>query len=109
MEEKIEAMTLCYSESPFDYNARHKGNFIDVCGVKPFWKEYLAEKNIKLNSIRAGYEIYKYYLDNTKSTTEALKEFKGIDSKSKMWIVHKVKRVTKEVKQEYKEELKDNK
>lgn len=109
MEEKIEALVLCYSESPFDYKAKHYGGFIHVCGVDPLWNEFLRERNIKINSVKAGYEIYKYYLDKTNSSTKALKEFKGIESKSKMWIVHKVKRVTKEVKQEYKEEIKAEK
>lgn len=109
MEEKIEALVLCYSESPFDYKAKHYGGFTHVCGVDPLWNDFLVERNIKINSVKAGYEIYKYYLDKTESSTKALKEFKGIDSKSKMWIVYKVKRVTKAIKQEYKIPLKESK
>lgn len=99
MEEKIEALSLCYSESPWNYDANHQGKYINVCGVNPYyWADHLKEQNIKVNSILAGYEVYRYYLGKTKSPILALKEFKGIESKRKMWIVYKVRRVTEEVK-----------
>lgn len=107
-EEKIEALSLCYSESPWDYNSKHIGGgntrFINVCGVNPYhWADHLKEQNIKVNSILAGYEVYRYYLGKTKSPVLALKEFKGIESKRKMWIVYKVRRVTEEVKRQNKD------
>ena len=99
MEEKIEALSLCYSESPWNYDAKHQGKYINICGVNPYyWADHLKEQNIKVNSILAGYEVYRYYLGKTKSPIRALKEFKGIESKRKMWIVYKVRRVTEEVK-----------
>lgn len=107
MEEKIEALSLCYSESPWDYSAKHQGavgKYIHVCGVNPYhWSDHLKEQNIKVNSILAGYEVYRYYLYKTKSPILALKEFKGIESKHKMWIVYKVRRVTEEVKRQNKD------
>ena len=97
--DKIEALSLCYSESPFDYMAKHSGNYIDVCGVKPHWRDYIKEQGLKPNTIRAGYEVYRFYLEkNNGDKVKALKEFKGIESKDKMWIVKKVLDTTKEVK-----------
>lgn len=72
-----------------------------VCGVKPLWNDYLVEQGIEPNSILAGYTVYQYYLDKTNSETKALKEFKGIESKKKLWIIRKVQRVTNEVKDKY--------
>lgn len=72
-----------------------------VCGVKPLWNDYLVEQGVEPNSILAGYTVYQYYLDKTNSETKALKEFKGIESKKKLWIVRKVQRVTNEVKDKY--------
>ena len=72
-----------------------------VCGVKPLWNNYLVEQGIEPNSILAGYTVYQYYLDKTNSKTKALKEFKGIESKKKLWIIRKVQRVTNEVKDKY--------
>ena len=45
--------------------------------------------------------MYQYYLDKTNSETKALKEFKGIESKKKLWVVRKIQRVTNEVKDKY--------
>ena len=50
------------------------------------------------NSVAGGYAVYQYYLDKTGKSTSALKEFKGIESKKKVWIINKVKKVTEEVK-----------
>ena len=72
-----------------------------VCGVKPLWNDYLVEQGIEPNSILAGYIVYQYYLDKTNSETKALKEFKGIESKKKLWIIRKVQRVTNEVKDKH--------
>ena len=72
-----------------------------VCGVKPLWNDYLVEQGVEPNSILAGYTVYQYYLDKTNSETKALKEFKGIESKKKLWIIRKVQRVTNEVKDKY--------
>lgn len=72
-----------------------------VCGVKPLWNNYLVEQGIEPNSILAGYTVYQYYLDKTNSKTKALKEFKGIESKKKLWVIRKIQRVTNEVKDKY--------
>ena len=99
--EKIEALVLCFSESSLDYDATHQGLYDHVCGVKPLWNDYLVEQGVEPNSILAGYTVYQYYLDKTNSETKALKEFKGIESKKKLWIVRKVQRVTNEVKDKH--------
>ena len=107
MEEKIEALSLCYSESPWNYDAKHYGGYTDVCGVDPrYWKEHLKGLGIKPNSILGGYYVYKYYLNKTKSPVLALKEFKGINISNKMWVVYKIRRVTEEVKKQNKELIK---
>ena len=100
--EKIEALALCYSENTsLDYNTSHQGLYSHVCGVKPLWSPFLKEQGIPHNSIRAGYSIYLYYLDQTNSPVKALKNFKGIESTKNMWIINKVQRVIYEVKQKH--------
>ena len=99
LEDKIEALVLCFSESPFDYEANHQGLYLDVCGVNPLWHPYLEEQDIPINSIQAGYAVYQFYLEQTGDRNKALKKFKGIQSKSNNWIIKKVRRVTREVKQ----------
>lgn len=102
MEERIEALSLCYSENTsLEYNTSHQNLYEHVCGVKPLWNEYLAEQEVPPNSILAGYTVYLYYLDKTNSKTKALKEFKGIESAKTMWIVKKVQRVISEVKEKH--------
>ena len=72
-----------------------------MCGVNPIWYDFLDEQGIERNSILAGYTVYQYYLNKTGSETEALKGFKDIETKKKVWIVRKVRRVISEVKQVY--------
>lgn len=91
---------LCFSESALDYEANHQGLYDGICGVNPhYWDEFLAEQDIPINSIQAGYAVYQFYLEQTGDRNKALKKFKGIQSKSNNWIIKKVRRVTKEVKQ----------
>ena len=105
--EKIEALALCFSEnSSLNYNTSHQGLYEHVCGVKPLWNPFLEEQGIPLNSIRAGYSVYQYYLDQTNSNTKALKNFKGIASQENMWIINKVQRVMYEVKQKHLKDIK---
>lgn len=72
-----------------------------MCGVKPLWHPYLNEVGVPTNSILGGYTVYQFYLDKTGSTAKALKEFKGIESKKKLWVVRKIQRVTNEVKDKH--------
>lgn len=100
MGEKIEALVLCSSENfSLSKSTSHQGQYEHQCGVKPLWNSYLDEQGVERNSILAGYKVYEFYLEQTGSSTEALKDFKGIESKKKMWIVRKVQRVMKEVKE----------
>ena len=95
-------MVLCFSENTsLEYDVSHQGLYEHVCGVKPLWNKYLAEQEVPLNSILAGYTVYLYYLDKTNSDTKALKRFKKIKSNNTIWIVHKVQRVISEVKEIY--------
>ena len=98
-------MLYCYSESALNYNANHQGLYINICGNNPkYWDKYLKNLGIKSNSILAGYTIYQYYLDKNGNPTEALKEYKGIKSPKKFWIIKKVKRVEREIKKKHLEE-----
>lgn len=100
--ERIEALVLCFSENTsLNYNTSHQGLYEHVCGVKPLWNPFLEEQGIPLNSIRAGYAVYQYYLSQTNFQTNALKNFKGIKSEKNMRIIHKVQRVMHEVKQKH--------
>lgn len=98
----IEVLLLAYSESSLDYYADHKdnGRTVGICGVLPeYWEEYLSEKNIPVNSLRACYSIYNKLLEeHDGSRDKALIKYKGIKSKDKLWIVNKIKKVEKEVK-----------
>ena len=84
-----------------NYNADHgdNGKTIGICGVIPkYWNQYLKSQNIKVNSLQACYAIFNKLREEHKTTTGALKAYKGIESKKKEWIVKKVLTVTHEVK-----------
>lgn len=99
MKPLIESLVICYSESGLNYDAIHQGKYKGICGVVPeYWEDYLNELGLDYNSVAGGYAVYQYYLDKTGKNSSALKEFKGIDSKKKTWIINKVKKVIEEVK-----------
>lgn len=99
-----------YSEGgPLFYNTDHKdgGKTIGTCGViVKYWGEHLKERGIPINSLQACAEIYKFYLEQTNNPVQAMKEYKGIESKDKMWIVRKVFRVKNELDKNNPEALK---
>ena len=46
-----------------------------------FWQDYLASKNIDVNSVGACIEIYKFYKEENRGSKEkAIKEYKGIEN-----------------------------
>lgn len=101
-EDKLFYLVLAYSEAgPKLYNTNHNdgGKTVGICGVvKSFWGEHLKEKGIPINSLTACAEIFNYYLEqNNYNHKEALKDYKGIKSKDKMWIIQKVFRVKNEL------------
>ena len=102
IEDKIEALVLCFSESSLDKDASHQGLYSNICGNKPLWNEYLSDIGVQSNSILSGYTIYRYYLEeNNNNKTMALKEYKGIKSHKNMWIIKKYKRVLNQVKSKH--------
>ena len=82
IEEKAIGLAIAWTESTWDFNANHKSDAEGICGVIPeFWQDYLAEKNIDVNSVAACIEIYKFYKEENKgSKTKAIKEYKGIEN-----------------------------
>lgn len=84
------------------FDANHQGLYENICGNNPvFWSSFLKELGIKENSILAGYTIYKFYLSKTNDQSKAFKDYKGIKSKKNYWIVKKLNRVIKEVKEKH--------
>ena len=103
IEDQAIGLALAWTESNWDYKAKHKSSARGICGVMPLWDPYLAELNINPNSVEACIAIYNFYLDQTESKTKAIKEYKGIESKKHMWLVHR----TLEVKQHILHKLKE--
>lgn len=73
-------LTLGYTETRNNYNKSHPNpNNIGIIGATPSqWGKFLKNKNIPINSIRAGIAIYKEYLkDCNGNQLCALKKYKG--------------------------------
>ena len=86
-EEIAMGLALAWTESSWNYEANHNSQAEGICGVVPkFWKDYLIERDIELNSVAACIEIFKYYReDNTRK--QAIKEYKGIESKKREYLI----------------------
>ncbi len=64
------------------------------------WKDYLNSIGVKYNSLKAGLEVYKFYLkENNGNKKEALLEFKGVEkNKEVKKVVDKILILEKEIK-----------
>lgn len=64
------------------------------------WKDYLNSIGVKYNSLKAGLEVYKFYLkENNGNKKEALLEFKGVEkNKEVKKVVDKILILEKELK-----------
>lgn len=83
------------------YDVTHQGNVAQgICGIVPkHHKERLSEQGVKVNSLKACEIVYSYYLDkNNGNKILALKQFKGIKSKSNMYLVYRVLELEKKLK-----------
>lgn len=82
IEEKAIGLAIAWTESTWNFNADHKSDAEGICGVIPdYWQNYLASKNIDVNSVAACIEIYKFYKEENKGSKEkAIKEYKGIEN-----------------------------
>lgn len=82
IEEKAIGLAIAWTESTWNFNADHKSDAEGICGVIPdYWEDYLASKNIDVNSVAACIEIYKVYKEENKGSKEkAIKEYKGIEN-----------------------------
>lgn len=98
--DQILGLVLAFSESSLDYNVKHPGNIAQgICGVTPSWNDFLRERQIPKNSIKACIEIYNHLLsEHDYNHRKALKNYKGIKSKRNMWIVDKVLKTKQLVK-----------
>jgi hypothetical protein len=73
-------LALAKTEADWNYNVKHpQKDTVGICGVRPsYWKKYLAERNIKINSLQACEAIYEFYLEeNDGNRLKALKDYKG--------------------------------
>lgn len=88
-------MILCLSESWLDYKANHQGLYVGICGVNPYyWEDYLKDKNIEYNSIKAGQEVFYYYYLKYNDKRKALKKYKGVKNSAKVkQIIDKILRL----------------
>lgn len=82
IEEKAIGLAIAWTESTWNFNANHKSDAEGICGVIPdYWQDYLASKNIDVNSVAACIEIYKFYKEENKGSKEkAIKKYKGIEN-----------------------------
>lgn len=82
IEEKAIGLAIAWTESTWNFDANHKSDAEGICGVIPdFWQDYLASKNIDVNSVAACIEIYKFYKEENKGSKEkAIKDYKGIEN-----------------------------
>jgi hypothetical protein len=93
VEEKAIGLAIAWTESTWNFNAKHKSDAEGICGVIPeYWEEYLNSKNIDVNSVAACIEIYKFYKEeNNGSKEKALKDYKGI--KNNTYLIGKTLRL----------------
>ena len=89
LEEKATALAINWSESGWNPNANHDSDAEGQCGViSYYWSDHLASKGIDINSAAACIEIYNFYkAANNGSKKLAIKDYKGIKSKSNMHLV----------------------
>ena len=95
------ALLVCISENTsLRYDTVHQGKYIHVCGVKPYWKDYLNSIGVEYNSLKAGLEVYKFYLNaNNGDKKAAILDFKGaVKSKKVKKIVDKILVLEREIK-----------
>ena len=85
-------MALAFTESGLNYNAKHKNNEAKgICGIVPkYWNDVLKEHHVKINSLNACLVVYKELLNKHKNKRLALKEYKGVTSKSNLYLIDKV-------------------
>ena len=89
VEEQATALAVGFSESGWNYSADHQGEYSNICGNKPYWDDFLAEKNIPTNSLEACIVIYKHYKEkNNGSRFLALKDYKGIKNSKNYYIIN---------------------
>ena len=89
VEEQATALAVGFSESGWNYDADHQGEYSNICGNKPYWDDFLAEKNIPINSLEACIAIYKHYKEkNNGSRFLALKDYKGIKNPKNYYIIN---------------------
>jgi hypothetical protein len=95
-------LLLCISENDsLDYNTSHQGLYENVCGVNPYlWSNYLNNIGVEVNSLTAGFKVYKFYLRKNKGNKKkALLDFKGVDKNEKVKkVVDKIIEIEKELK-----------
>lgn len=83
-----------------DYNAKHKRkDVVGICGVSTtYWGDLLKENGVKVNSLKACLVIYKELLNKHKNKRATIKAYKGIETKSNMWIVDKTIEIERKMK-----------
>lgn len=87
LEDQATGLALGWTETNWDYYAKHNSDAEGICGIMPIWHPYLQDLGIKPNSIEACIAIYNFYLDQTGSKSKAIREYKGIESKKYEWLI----------------------
>lgn len=85
------ALALAWTESTWNYDAKHSSTAEGICGIKPeHWQEYLDSINVELNSLEACLAVYKTYeKKHNNSKFHMLKDYKGIRAKKNIPLVLK--------------------
>lgn len=91
---------MAITESSLNYKVKHKKDIAKgICGITDFHIDLLKENNVRVNSLKACEIVYNYYLElNNGNKVAALRDYKGIKSKSNMYLVYKVIEIEKELK-----------
>lgn len=86
-------LSLAFTESSLDYYVNHKdgGKTVGPCGIViKHWGKFLKDRNISPYSIISCEAVYNELLSEYKTPYKALKEYKGIESAKKEWIIKRV-------------------
>lgn len=97
IEEQALGLALAWTESTWRFQVDHKSEAEGICGVVPrFWADYLASKDVDINSVAACIEIYNFYKDQHNGNRKlAIKSYKGIETNT--YLINKTLRLRDKV------------
>lgn len=98
---KYLTVAVCKTESDLNKKAKHKRKSIigKICGVDKLWLEEIPELNKgNINTLYGGSLVIKHLMTKYKSKREVIKRYKGIESKSNMYLIDRVIKIEHQLK-----------